>query len=175
MANGCEFMLMSVFQSKRTEISQNIMRTVGELVCRSFTAVCNLGYTGTTSCTPCPQDTYKDTLGSAACTPCGPNSGTNGLTAQNSSAACGELCFHGWILCACFAEINCKNNTVVFVCSNVSVCIAGFTFNAGTSVCDMCGVDTFKPVSGNQACTPCDPNSGTNGLTGQTSSSACGE
>ena len=100
---------------------------------------------GNGGCLSCPANTWKSSSGDASvCTSCPTNSGTNGVSGSQSKSAC--------------------------------LCQPGFTGNGDINAnpyCTACSVNTYKTTTANSVCTTCPPNSDTNNVTSQTTSSAC--
>jgi hypothetical protein len=82
--------------------------------------LCVAGYTGSAGlCSPCQQDTYKDTLSSSACTACPIN--TNSLPGATSSSQC--FCATGFVNVTgtCVDIDECALNATI--CTSPSPCI----------------------------------------------------
>ena len=96
----------------------------------------------TQMCIPCPENTYKATLGSDNCTACTPHS-----TSPPGSASPDA--------CACSANFlkRAGNGTCARVCA------AGFEAGGvGLADCVGCRPGSYKTLEGDHACTPCPPN-----------------
>ena len=134
------------------------------------------------TCTPCPRNTSKSTMGDANCSTC-PRGSTSGSGA--SSCTCGLFLAMQNSSCVCIAGYYGQTGGPCTACpsgtyknlsnapGNCSKCPADMyslpgqaqcTCNAGFSsdvngdnlTCMICPNGTFKNVSGNQACTLCD-------------------
>ena len=99
---------------------------------------CQAGYTGDgLLCSPCPQGTYKSET-DIACSSCDGNA-LSGI-ASTSSDAC--ICNTGY-------------EGDGLVCTLIP-CGAGYYRNTVSQLCDPCGPGTYKSITGDGPCEPCD-------------------
>jgi alpha-tubulin suppressor-like RCC1 family protein len=119
---------------------------------------CALGTTsaaGSASCSPCPRGTYAPFPG--ACVGCGV--GFFGSAAPSSTAAsfasvcraCPSGALTSTDTAASAADCRCPGVSVLV--DGACVCPPGHTRNG--TFCDLCPVTHFKPLAGDQPCTPC--------------------
>lgn len=111
---------------------------------------CAAGYTGSggSTCTECDANSYKSSVGNVACDAC-----NTGATSPTGSTATTH--------CACTVSGYTGANGTQCVCD------LGHT---GTD-CEQCDVNTYKDVTGDAACSDCDPNAIS--PAGSTASTAC--
>ena len=149
---------------------------------------CSAGFEpGDNGCVACAENYYKEAVGDHSCSPCRVNSGTDGQTGSNSENLC--LCNSGYELdvgsnvCTCadplmiLVDNSCECSAASTVYSggsgcqcvangeligNTCQCSAGFEFDASANACVSCDANYFKDHVGNDACSPCRVNSGTN-------------
>ncbi len=163
---------------------------------------CNNGYYGNgATCTACPANKYSASWsGSIAtasdCTPCNPNSHTNGQTGKTACTHCDNGYYGNGVTCTacpankfssiwsgaiasaadctpCNPNSHTNGQTAQTSCTH---CDNGFYGNG--AICTACPANKFSSTwSGAIAtasdCTPCNPNSHTNGQTGKTVCTHC--
>lgn len=126
--------------------------------------LCSAGFygTGSSSCTPCPTNTYKSSAGNGGigvCLPCTANSNTKGLQGATNSDAC--VCnagYSGYGMTSCTA---CSPGSYKSFIGNgfCRACPVG-TFQSATGQisCSSCPGSTFQPSEGSSACLQCGTN-----------------
>ena len=117
---------------------------------------CNAGYTGPDggNCTACQANTYKNVSGSSQCEACTLYSTSPAGSVNITDCVCDADYVHA-------GDGSCDR-----------VCAAGFEASLNESLCVACGHSKYKPLNGDEACTPCPANS-SHSLSSQISIHAC--
>jgi len=169
----------------------------GEVLSTCPNHVCDVGAEipeGKLSCTLCPSNTYKTTIGSFPCDTCPTGSSTGALTGATSISSC--TCNAGYVGSngACtecdagtykFTQgasncVDCPPNSYTELSASTSiascVCNAGYEGAPGLlpqpQECSQCKAGKYKPDIGGQPCQLCPDHSNTPS-TGSTSSTDC--
>jgi len=96
-------------------------------------------------CVPCPEDTYKDTVGNTQCLPCSP-----ALRGFIGEEAVGESTLGA---CVCGHPLFEVSTTTPTRC----LCPRGYEFNSTVDHCTECLPGYYKNSTSRDACTPCPP------------------